>query len=90
MLSFGLCYALVDSGVEVSELLAKVGVIVDTGSLEQTAGTATIAYVLHKAASPIRTIPVVALTPIVAELFGKSREKSEDSAGGGENSNGDM
>ena len=35
-------------------------------------GTASIAYVAHKAASPLRFPPTVALTPYVAKtLFGK-------------------
>lgn len=71
--SFGLCYRLIDSGVDVANLLAKVGISVDTTS--ETAGTATIAYIVHKAASPIRTVPVVALTPVVAEMMGKKVEE---------------
>lgn len=41
-------------------------------STSETAGTVGIAYAIHKAASPIRFPPTVALTPVVAKrLFGK-------------------
>jgi hypothetical protein len=53
-----------------SALLNKVGIEVSDAS--STAGTAGIAYVFHKAASPIRFPPTVALTPIVASWLGKS------------------
>ena len=45
IVSFAICYSLVDSGVDVTSLLAKVGIVVDTGSSAETAGTATIAYI---------------------------------------------
>ena len=38
--------------------------------------TVAIAYAAHKAASPIRFPPTVALTPVVAKLIGK--EPNED------------
>ena len=42
-------------------------------STSETAGTVGIAYAIHKAASPIRFPPTVALTPVVAKkLFGKT------------------
>jgi hypothetical protein len=44
-ISFSICYALVDAGVDVGSLLAKVGIAVDTGSTANTAGTAAIAYI---------------------------------------------
>jgi hypothetical protein len=45
MVSFAFFYALVDSGVDVSSVLANVGISVDTGSTSETAGTAALAYV---------------------------------------------
>jgi len=125
-ISFSACFALVDAGVDVGSLLAKVGVIVDTESTANTAGTAAIAYIgsfecidathslkemlaykcclhcidvlaliyfdyvsscfefdlvlcacaVHKAASPIRTVPVIALTPLVADFMGKDVDDS--------------
>ena len=39
----------------------------------ETAGTFGLAYAIHKAASPIRFPPTVALTPVVAKrVFGKT------------------
>lgn len=38
-------------------------------------GTFALAYAAHKAASPIRFPPTVALTPIVANWIGKKVEK---------------
>lgn len=71
IISFAICYLLVDNGVDVGALLAKVGIQV-SGSTE-TAGTVAIAYAAHKAASPIRFPPTVALTPVVAQLIGKKK-----------------
>ena len=75
VVSFSICYALVDNGVDVGSLLEKVGITVDMGA--ETTGTAAIAYILHKAASPIRTVPVVALTPIVASALGNKLSEEE-------------
>ena len=46
----------------------------------ETAGTVGLAYAIHKAASPIRFPPTVALTPVVAKkLFGKDgAEEAEE------------
>jgi hypothetical protein len=75
IISYSLCYVLIDSGADVASLLAKVG-IENTGATE-TAGTAALAYACHKAASPIRFPPTVMLTPIVAKLIGKDPEEVE-------------
>ncbi|GAB5030002.1 protein fam210b-like [Nannochloropsis oceanica] len=69
IVSFSLCYALVTAGVDVPSLLAKVGIT--ASSQTETAGTVALAYAAHKAASPIRFPPTVALTPFVANAFGK-------------------
>mmetsp|Transcript_21342 Transcript_21342/g.50523 ORF Transcript_21342/g.50523 Transcript_21342/m.50523 type:complete len:170 (+) Transcript_21342:108-617(+) len=76
IVSFSLCYVLVDSGVDVGSLLAKVG-IENTGMAEKT-GTVAIAYAAHKAASPIRFPPTVILTPVVAKLIGKEPEEAKE------------
>jgi len=75
IVSFALCYLLVDIGVDVAALLAKIGISVTATS--EKVGTAAIAYAAHKAASPIRFPPTVALTPVVANWLG--RKKNEDS-----------
>lgn len=77
IMSFAICYVLVDNGVDVSALLAKVGI--ETSDAADKAGTFAIAYAAHKAASPIRFPPTVILTPVVAKLIGKEPEADADS-----------
>lgn len=76
LVSFGLCYFLVSAGIDVGALLGKLGLHVSTTS--ERVGKFAIAYAAHKAASPIRFPPTVALTPVVAQLMGKSKEETED------------
>ncbi|CAH9148086.1 unnamed protein product [Cuscuta epithymum] len=64
LISFGLCYALINAGVDVQALLPKVGI--SSNETGEKVGTFALAYAAHKAASPIRFPPTVALTPIVA------------------------
>jgi hypothetical protein len=73
ILSFTLCYVLVDNGVDVGSLLEKVG-IENSGAADK-AGTVAIAYAAHKAASPIRFPPTVLLTPVVAKIIGREPEE---------------
>ncbi|XP_073525848.1 protein FAM210B, mitochondrial-like [Phyllobates terribilis] len=69
LISFSLCYLLISAGVDVQSLLQKVGISAsETG---EKVGTFALAYAAHKAASPIRFPPTVALTPIVASWIGK-------------------
>lgn len=79
LVSFGLCYVLVDNGVDVAGLLSKIG-IQSAGNAETTAGTFAIAYAAHKAASPIRFPPTVLLTPVVAKLIGKEPNEEGDAS----------
>jgi len=78
IISFAICYVLVDNGVDVSVLLSKVGINVASGDASEKVGTFAIAYAAHKAASPIRFPPTVLLTPIVAKLIGKEPTDSLD------------
>jgi hypothetical protein len=78
IVSFAICYVLVDNGVDVSGLLAKIGI--ESGNGETTAGTFALAYAAHKAASPIRFPPTVLLTPLVAKLIGKEPNPDEEAA----------
>nr|XP_023914631.1 uncharacterized protein LOC112026178 [Quercus suber]POF07905.1 hypothetical protein CFP56_27485 [Quercus suber] len=73
LISFALCYSLINAGVDVQSLLQKVGISVDATG--EKVGTFALAYAAHKAASPIRFPPTVALTPIVARWIGKKVEK---------------
>jgi hypothetical protein len=77
LVSFGLCYLLVDNGVDVASLLQRVGINENADAAEK-AGTFAIAYAAHKAASPIRFPPTVLLTPVVAKLIGKEPELDDD------------
>ncbi|KAI4386137.1 hypothetical protein MLD38_004097 [Melastoma candidum] len=75
LISFSLCYVLINAGVDVQALLQMVGIAVDkTG---EKVGTFALAYAAHKAASPIRFPPTVALTPIVAGWIGKKVDEKE-------------
>jgi len=72
LVSFSLCYILVNAGIDVPGLLLKVGISVDeTGG---KVGKLALAYAAHKAASPIRFPPTVALTPVVAGWIGKVKD----------------
>ena len=57
---------LVSDGVEVGR---------SSKSLDNV-GTFAIAYAAHKAASPIRFPPTVALTPVVANWIGQKRDNT--------------
>lgn len=69
LVSFSLSYALVASGVDVAALLARLGLGVSETS--EQAGLLALAYAVHKATSPIRFPPTVALTPVVARWMGR-------------------
>lgn len=79
LVSFAICFVLVDNGVDVQGLLMKIGIGGDAANSDaaEKAGTVAIAYAAHKAASPIRFPPTVLLTPVVAKLIGKE-PNSED------------
>lgn len=47
-----------------------------TGASEQ-ASVLALAYAVHKASSPIRFPPTVALTPVVARWLGKNVEEED-------------
>lgn len=71
--SFALCYAAVSAGVDVRALLARVGLQASDAS--EKVGTFAIAYAAHKALSPVRFPPTVALTPVVAKWIGKQKKE---------------
>ena len=78
IVSFAICYVLVDSGVDVAGILSKIGINSDSGDTSEKVGTFAIAYAAHKAASPIRFPPTVLLTPVVAKLIGKEAEEDSE------------
>ena len=71
IVSYALCYFLINAGVNVPVLLAKIGITMSANATSASISTAGLAYVVHKAASPIRFPPTVALTPMIANLIGK-------------------
>ncbi|KAF5751701.1 hypothetical protein HS088_TW02G00718 [Tripterygium wilfordii] len=75
LISFSLCYVLISAGFDVQSLLQKVGI--SANATGEKVGTFALAYAAHKAASPIRFPPTVALTPIVAGWIGKKVEKEK-------------
>ncbi|KAJ6798232.1 Uncharacterized protein M6B38_214100 [Iris pallida] len=76
LISFSLCYVLIGAGIDVQSLLSKIGIVTDeTGG---KVGTVALAYAAHKAASPIRFPPTVALTPVVAGWIGKKADEKTD------------
>jgi uncharacterized protein (DUF697 family) len=50
---------------------------ISTDANGEKVGTFALAYAAHKAASPIRFPPTVALTPIVAGWIGKKADKEK-------------
>lgn len=56
--------------MDIGALLEKVGIQVNSTS--EKVGTVAIAYAAHKALSPVRFPPTVALTPVVARMLGRN------------------
>ena len=70
LISYALCWSAVANGLDIVSLLRRLGL---SAVVSPTAGVGPIAYVAHKAASPIRFPPTVALTPVVSrKLFGRA------------------
>ena len=61
--------------MDVSALLSKVGI--NSSATSEKVGTAAIAYAAHKALSPVRFPPTVALTPVVARFLGNKGQQDE-------------
>lgn len=82
LISFSICYVAVSNGVDMAALLSKVGI--ETSTSAETTGVVAVAYAIHKAASPVRFPPTVALTPVVANFLGKGNDESTDPDSGEE------
>jgi hypothetical protein len=78
LISFAFCYLAIDAGVDVPRLLARVGIQISSDSAGEKAGTLALAYAAHKALSPVRFPPTVALTPLVAQRLGKGPATSAE------------
>jgi hypothetical protein len=74
------------AGVDVASLLARIGLSVNDTS--EKVGTFAIAYAAHKALSPVRFPPTVALTPVVARWTGMKGKQQEQQQQGQDSSNG--
>lgn len=72
----------VHAGVDVAALLGKIGLSVN--ATNEKVGTVAIAYAAHKALSPVRFPPTVALTPVVARLLGKDKDANQSGNGVGQ------
>lgn len=75
-LSYATCYLLISKGVNVAGLLLTLGI--QATRMSSTVSTAALAYAAHKAASPIRFVPTVVLTPFIAGLLGKKEKNDEE------------
>ena len=64
-----------DAGVDVPSLLQRFGL--KPSDTSEKVGTFAIAYAAHKALSPVRFPPTVALTPVVAKLIGKKPTEAD-------------
>lgn len=58
-----------------ASLLERFGL--NAGVTGEKVGTVAIAYAAHKALSPVRFPPTVALTPVVAKFIGKKVDPSQ-------------
>lgn len=67
------------AGVDVAALLSRIGL--DLGDTGEKVSVVALAYAAHKAASPIRFPPTVALTPVVAQWLGKKVEGDKPESG---------
>mmetsp|Transcript_1321 Transcript_1321/g.2115 ORF Transcript_1321/g.2115 Transcript_1321/m.2115 type:complete len:175 (-) Transcript_1321:39-563(-) len=73
IVSFAICFAAVSAGVDVAALVSKLGL--DVNTTNESVGTFALAYAAHKALSPVRFPPTVALTPVVAKWIGRKKEE---------------
>ena len=80
LVSITICYVLVSAGMDVASILDAIGLGAYNNG--EKVGTFAIAYAAHKALSPVRFPPTVALTPVVAGWMGKD-VKPEDEDGDG-------
>ena len=73
----------VDVGGLVEKLPAALGGGARPGATGERVGAFAIAYAAHKALSPVRFPPTVALTPVVARWLGRKPSSGEEEEGEG-------
>lgn len=79
LVSFSFFYVLFSSSVDTGKLIEMTHLKLDERA--EKASTAALAYAAHKAASPLRFPPTVALTPAVAKLMGRQDENEDETPG---------
>lgn len=89
LVSYVVLYAMIAAGVDMSVLVNGFGDLLAAtpigrpsvlDSIPDTASTATLAYIAHKATSPLRFPLTVAATPVIARVFSK-KEPNEATGG---------
>lgn len=87
IVSYSLWYFLIQAGVDVVALVQSLGDWLATtpvgrpavlSRIDETVGTAALAYIAHKASSPLRFPLTIAATPIVARAFSKKKKVDEE------------
>lgn len=86
IISYFVLYALIAVGVDIRTVMNALGDFLGStpfgrpsaiDNISDTASTAALAYVAHKAMSPLRFPLTVAATPIVANIFSSREPNSE-------------
>ena len=89
VVSYAVWYALIKAGVDVVALMQGLGDWLATtpvgrpallDKVNETIGTAALAYIAHKASSPLRFPLTIAATPIVAKAFSKKGDGEDGEA----------
>lgn len=97
LISFAVLYVAIDAGVDLKPFLTSLGdglartplgrpAALD--ALGETGSTFALAYIAHKATSPLRFPPTLVLTEVVAKALGKDGGKVEGEVEGDEASDG--
>lgn len=88
LISFGVFYLLISAGVDIRSLLNGLGNWLATtplgrpsglDNISDSAGAAALAYIAHKATSPLRFPVTIAATPLVAKVFLKKGDSEKSS-----------
>ncbi|KAF5270462.1 hypothetical protein FQA39_LY08340 [Lamprigera yunnana] len=66
LISLGICYIIISSGVDVGSLLSKLGI---TNTVAANAGTFVTAYAIHKVFAPARISITLGATPFIVRYL---------------------
>ena len=68
ILSYGACYAAVQRGVDIKQVISKIGI--DTTSPRwENASHAMLAYIAYKTLFPVRAPITIAVVPVLARIL---------------------